>query len=122
MPKLVLPQSRTRRRERRDDGIRAAVADDRGRAVVTVMDARENLFRDQLRTSSPLTAEEARVLDAINAGAHIGELPRHLNIIPAEVTRHLRAAVIKTGALAPSYAAELAAERGWLPEAGGVPS
>ena len=97
-----------------------AAGHDRGRSVATDATKHEQLLRGQRLTPSPFTEEETRVLGAVNDGVHPDALPHHLDLDPLVVQGHLRAAAQKTGTLAPGYAAELAAELGWLPAADGA--
>jgi two-component system, NarL family, response regulator DesR len=92
--------------ERVVDGIRRLYRDER------VLDA--DLVAAALRTKSPLTPQEVRVLQAAALGAPVKEIARKLGLSPGTVRNYLSRIIAKTGARTRIEAVHIAQQAGWL--------
>jgi two-component system response regulator DesR len=92
--------------ERVVDGIRRL---NRGQPV---LDA--DLVVAALRSRSPLTAQEVRVLQAAALGAPVKEIARKLGLSPGTVRNYLSRIIAKTGARTRIEAVHIAQQAGWF--------
>jgi two-component system, NarL family, response regulator DesR len=77
-----------------------------------VLDA--DLVVAALRTRSPLTPQEVRVLQAAAEGWPVKEIARKLGLSPGTVRNYLSRVIAKTGARTRIEAVHIAQQAGWV--------